>query len=145
MMKFIFGMQRNSKICYNLILSFWVCPAIHAQSTQNRKFAYLCNISRKTWGMKLLFFLQTDTKVSDKVLVSFWMCVSRLAQSTQKTNLQYLCNISKKMERMKLAFCLQINIKDFFKLILSLQVQRGMPKVPKITSLLFLCNILRKT
>ena len=27
----------------------------HAQSTQN-KFAYLCSISIKTWGMKLRFF-----------------------------------------------------------------------------------------
>ena len=84
----------NNKIFNKLILSFWVCPARHAQSTQNRKFAYLCNISRKTWGMKLLFCLQINTKVFYKVLVSFWVCVSRLAQSTQNNkfaiSLQYL-------------------------------------------------------
>ena len=63
MMKSIFGMQRNSKIFYKLILSFWVCTARHAESTQNRKFAYPCNIYRKTWGIKLLFCLQINTKV----------------------------------------------------------------------------------
>ena len=50
-----------------VILSFWVSVTRHAQSTQN-KFAYLCNISIKAWGMKLIFlpadkpkrFLQDD-------------------------------------------------------------------------------------
>ena len=31
------------------LLSCWVCVTRHAQSTQNKKFAYLCNISRKEW------------------------------------------------------------------------------------------------
>ena len=62
-MKSIFGMQRNSKIFYKLILSFWVCTAWHAQSTKNRKFPYLCNSYRKTWGMKLFSCLQINTKV----------------------------------------------------------------------------------
>ena len=78
----------------NLILSFWVCAARHVQSIQDRKFACLCNISRKTWGRKLLFCLQINTNVFCKVLVSFWVCVSRLAQSTQSNkfaiSLQYL-------------------------------------------------------
>ena len=52
MMKFIFGMQINIKIFYKFILSFWVCIARFAQSIQNKKFAHLCNISRKTWAMK---------------------------------------------------------------------------------------------
>ena len=51
MMKFIFGMQINIEIFYKLILSFWVCIASFAQSIQNKKFARLCNISRKTWAM----------------------------------------------------------------------------------------------
>ena len=54
-MKFVFSMQINIEIFYKLILSFWVCIARHAQSTQNKKFAYLCYISRKTWGMKVDF------------------------------------------------------------------------------------------
>ena len=119
MMKCIFGIQRNSKIFYKVILSFWVCAARHAQNTQNRKFAYLCNIPRKTWGMKFLFCLQINTKVFYKVLVSFWVCVSRLAQSTQNNefagSLQYL----KENGTNEVGFRFQINIKDFFKLILS--------------------------
>ena len=49
MMKFIFGMQINIEVLCKLIQSLWVCAAKHAQSTQNKKFAYLCNISRKAW------------------------------------------------------------------------------------------------
>ena len=94
MMKSIFGKQRNSKTSYRLILSFWVCAARNAQSTKNRKFAYLCNISRKTWEMKLLFYLQMNAEVFYKMLVSLWMFVSRFAQSTQTKkfaiSLQYL-------------------------------------------------------
>ena len=85
MMKFIFGMERNSKIFYKLILGV---------RSKNRKSAYLCNISRKTWGIKLLFCLQIYTKVFYIMLLSFWMCVSRLAQSSQNNkfviSLQYL-------------------------------------------------------
>ena len=50
MMKFVFGMQINIEVFYKLILSFWVCPTRLAQSTQNKNFAYLCNISRKARG-----------------------------------------------------------------------------------------------
>ena len=67
-MKFIFGMQINIEVFFKLILSFSVCIARHAQSTQSKKFAYLCSISRKTWEVKLIFspadkhecFLQID-------------------------------------------------------------------------------------
>ena len=48
-MKFVFAMQINIEVFYNLILSFWVCATRHAQSTQNKKFTYPCNISRKAW------------------------------------------------------------------------------------------------
>ena len=44
----------------------------HAQSTQNKKFAYLCNISRKAWGMKLVFFGRINTNVFYKFMVSLW-------------------------------------------------------------------------
>ena len=47
-----------------LILSFWMSIARHSQSTQNNKFAYLCNISRKTWGMKLIFCLHITRNFS---------------------------------------------------------------------------------
>ena len=58
MMKFIFGMQMTIELFYKLILSFWVCIARQAQSTQNtqsKKFVYLINFSRKTWGRSWFF------------------------------------------------------------------------------------------
>ena len=82
-MMFIFGMGRNINIFYQLILPLWVCTARHAQSTPNKKFAYLCNNSRKTWRIKLLFCLQINMKVFYKVILSFWVYVTRLAQITQ--------------------------------------------------------------
>ena len=55
-----------------------------------------------------------------------------------KTSLQYLCNVSRKLLRINLVFCLQINIKVFFKLLYHFRFMwPDMPKLPKITSLLF--------
>ena len=94
MAKFIFGMQVNVKVFCKLILSFWMCVTSHAQSTQNKKFIYLFNISRKLWEMKLIFCLQTNMNVFCKLLISLWMCVVRHAQGTQNSkfpiSLQYL-------------------------------------------------------
>ena len=59
-MKFIFGMQVNIEVFYKFILSFWVCITRHAKSTQNKKFVYLWNVSRKAWGMKLIFCRKTQ-------------------------------------------------------------------------------------
>ena len=85
-------MQRNIEVSYRLILSFWVCIARHAQSTQNKKFAYLCNISRKAWRMKLFFCLQIKMKVFYKVIVP--LVSTRFSQSTQNNkfaiSLKYL-------------------------------------------------------
>ena len=69
MMKFLFGMQINIEVFYNLILSFWVYVTRHVQSTQNKKFAYLCNMSRKAFSDEVDFlradkhenFLQVDS------------------------------------------------------------------------------------
>ena len=47
MIKCIFGMQVNMEVFHKSILSIWVCVTKHVQ---NKKFAYLCNISRKAWG-----------------------------------------------------------------------------------------------
>ena len=55
MIKCIFIMQTNIEVFYKLILSFWVCVVRHSQSTQNKKFAYLCKISRKALWVKLIF------------------------------------------------------------------------------------------
>ena len=71
----------------------WVSGNRHAQNIKN-KFAYLCNIYTKAWGMKLIFCLQINTKVSYKTIVSLWMYVARQAQSTKNNqftiSLQYL-------------------------------------------------------
>ena len=88
-----------------LILSFWMSIARHSQSTQNNKFAYLCNISRKTWGMKLIFCLHINKKFFHKMIASVTVSKARHVQSTQITRLQYLCNISKKTWKMKLLAC----------------------------------------
>ena len=85
-MKFIFGMQRNIENFYKLILSFQICVARHAQSTQSKKFAYLCNTSRKTLGMKVIFILQITIKAYFKLILSFYVCVARHAQITQNNN-----------------------------------------------------------
>ena len=68
-MKFLFGMQINIEVFYNLILSLWVYVTRHVQSTQNKKFAYLCNMSRKAFSDEVDFlradkhenFLQVDS------------------------------------------------------------------------------------
>ena len=70
-LKFIFGIQINIEVCYKLIPPFLLCIAKHAQSTQNKKFAYLYNVSRKTLGMKLIFCLQINTKGFFKLILSF--------------------------------------------------------------------------
>ena len=115
------------------ILSFWVSVTRHAQSTQN-KFAYLCNISIKAWGMKLIFCLQINTKVFYKMIVPLWVCIARQAQSTKNNHLQYLW----KTWRMKLIFYLLVNVECFFKLIHHFRcVWPGMYKIPKITRLLY--------
>ena len=83
MMKFIFAMSRNIEVFYKLILPSGVRVPRHAHSTQNKNFAYLCNISRKTWGIKWFFCLQINTKVFYKMILSFWVCATRVTQSTQ--------------------------------------------------------------
>ena len=63
MVKFILGMQMNIEVDAIIL-------GVHSracQSVQN-EFAYLCNISRKTWAMKLLFckrFLQVESITLD--------------------------------------------------------------------------------
>ena len=121
MMSFIFGIQINIKVFYKLILSCWVCVARYAQSTQNKKFAYLCNISRKEWRMKLIFCLKINTKVFYKLIVSLCVCAySQLCLKYPKQQVYNIFAISQgKWEKCSWFFCLQINIKGFFKFILS--------------------------
>ena len=93
MMKF-FGAQINIEVFHKLIVPFWVCVTRYAQNTENKKFAYLCNIFRKSRGMKLIFCMQINTKVFHKLIVSLWLCIARDVQSSQNHKfaifLQYL-------------------------------------------------------
>ena len=139
-MKSFFGIQINTKVFYTLLLLFWVWVTRHAQSTENM-FPYLYNISRKAWGMKLIFCLQINTKVFYELIVSLWVCVVRHAQSIQNDkftiSLQYFSEIVKD----EVDFLPADKVKGFFKVaILFWGVSPGMPKLPKITSLLFLCS-----
>ena len=86
MMKFIFGMQINIEVFYKSIVSFWVCATRQAQSTQNKKFAYLCNISRKALGggeCEVDFLPASKHEGFLYLIVSLWVSVARHAQSTQ--------------------------------------------------------------
>ena len=118
-----------------------VCVTKHVQNTQNKKFAYLWKISRKIWGMKLIFCLQIKTKVSSNMIVSLWVYVTRHAESTQKNKFAS----QGKREGWSWFFPCRYTSKvfstwyDHFRC-----VSPGMPKLPETTSLLFLCNILRK-
>ena len=79
MIKFNF----DTEVFYKLTLSFWVCVVRHASSIQNQKFAFLCNISIKTWGMKLSFCLQKNKKVFNKFILSLQVCIATHTQSTK--------------------------------------------------------------
>ena len=48
-----------------------------------KKFAYLCNIPIKAWGMELIFCLQINADIFYKMIVSLWVCIARQAQSTK--------------------------------------------------------------
>ena len=114
MINFIFGMQMNIEVFYNLILKFWLIIIRYAQSTQN-KFAYLCSISRKAWVKKLIFFffcLQINTKNFYRLIVSLQVCKFTIS-------LQYL----KEKINDKVDCCLLMIVEGFFKVILSFQMR----------------------
>ena len=140
-----FCIQINIKFLYKLILSFWMCVTRHAQSTQNKKFAYLCNISSKAWRMKLFFpankhegFLQVD---------SITFCLfSQACPKYSKESVYNIFVISQgKCEGWTWSFAYRLTSKVSLNCFYHFRcVCPSMLKLPKITSLLFLCNILRK-
>ena len=125
------------------ILSFWVIVTRHAQSTQN-KFAYLCNISIKAWGMKLSFCLQINTKVFYKMVVS--LVISQTSPKYQKQSVYNIFAIFHgKHEWWNWFFACWQMLNVFSNWYYHFRcVWPGMSKLPKITSLLFLYNMLRK-
>ena len=91
MMKFIFSVQINIKVFCKMIILFWVCLTRHAQSIQNKSFAYLCNISRKAWQMNLIF-LPADNQKSFLQGNCIILCVH--SEACPKYLKQQVCNIS---------------------------------------------------
>ena len=101
---------------------------------------------QKNMGLKWFFCLQINTKVFYKVIV-FWMCVIRLVQSTQNNKFAIYLQYLKENQKNEVDFLLVDKHQRFLQidtLILGVCVWPGMPKLPKIISLLFLCNIFRK-
>ena len=102
MMKFIFGMQIDVKVFDKLILSFWVCVAIHTQSTQNKKFIYISlQYLQENMGEKVDFSLvkyKSSVKVLTNVDTVFLRCAKPgISKAPKIISLQYLCNILRKM------------------------------------------------
>ena len=93
-------------------------------------------------GDEVDFPLQINTKVFYKLIVSLWACLARHAQSTQNNKL----TISQgKCEGWTWSFAYRLTSKVSSNCYYHFRcVCPGMHKLPKITSLLFLCNILRK-
>ena len=141
MMKFVFCMQINIKIFCKVILSFWVSVTRHAQSTQN-KFVYLFNISIKAWMMKLIFDLQKMT-----ASLGVRRQTGPNYQKQPSNNLFALSQGKHQGWSWFFACWLMLKVfsnfqKGFFYHFRC--VWPGMPKLPKITSFIFLYNILRK-
>ena len=110
----------------------------HAQSTQNNKsLQYFCNISKEKGGIKLIFCMQIN-KPFYKLILSIFLSMASLAQSILNNkfvkSLQYL----EKEVRGKVGFC-----RDKFQSIQRVGMQPGMPKVLKITTMQYLCNVSR--
>ena len=86
---------------------------------------------------KLMFFFcrQTNIKVLYKLLVSLWVCLTRHAQIPKTPSLHYLTISQGK--------CEVWTSKAFTNWYYHFRCMwPGMPKLPQVTSLVFLCNIL---
>ena len=68
-MKFIYCLQINIEVFYNLILSFWVFVASHAQSTQNNKFAISQGI-REGWLRDFYLQISIENSQNNKLAIS---------------------------------------------------------------------------
>ena len=130
-MKFIFGMQISIEVFYKLILSFWVCVARHAQSTQNNKFSISLENCKKNVKDEVDFkpaykhqrIIQVDT-------IILGLCGQACSNYPKQEVIQYyffytdydsmllLCNILRKKWVMKSIFCMRISMKFSCNLIL---------------------------
>ena len=84
-----------------------------------------------------------------KMIVSLWVCVTKHAQSAENNkftiSLQYLKeNVKGEVVFLPAGKCRKFLQSDTIILCVCVCVWPDMPKLPNITSLLFLCNMLRK-
>ena len=146
-MKWFFCLQINTKVFCTMMLSFWIGITKLTQSTQITTLQYLCNISRRIGRMKLIFCLQIiNIKDFFKLMLSFQVCVTSHAQITQNNkfviSLQYL----QKEVSDEVDFLHADNHENFLQMndMIVVGGWSSIPKIPKITSLQYLCNISKK-
>ena len=99
MMKCIFGMQRNFKIFYKLILPFGFAYPDMAKVPKIRSL-HVYAISPEKHGVELV-----KTIVFYKMMV-FWICVTRLTQSTQNNKFSIYLQYQKESRQNEVDFLL---------------------------------------
>ena len=128
---------------------------MHVQSTQNKMFAYLCNILRKKWVKKLIFCMQISLKVFYKLILWFLMRVVKHSGSSQNSKfampLQY---VKKELSNESFSFSFSLHADkhqsflqvDFNNLGIkvSYKAWSSILKILKVTSVQYLYNILKK-
>ena len=128
MMNFIFGVKINIKFFYKLILLFWVFGTRHAPKYPKISLLILqCfqkNMKKSNIFMKLTFLPGDKHKILNKLIVSLWVCIVRHAQKIQ--NNKFTISLQNLKENMKDEVDYHFTC-----------VWPGMPKLPKIKSLLF--------
>ena len=129
---------------------------MHVQSTQNKMFAYLCNILRKKWVKKLIFCMQISLKVFYKLILWFLMRVVKHSGSSQNSKfampLQY---VKKELSNESFSFSFSLHADkhqsflqvDFNNLGIkvSYKAWSSILKILKVTSVQYLYNISKKT
>ena len=102
-------------------------------------------ISPEKSGMKLIFCLQINTKIFYKLIVPLWLCIARHVQSIQNNTFAISLKYMKENVKDVVDFLPADKHQRFLQIdTIILGLCGGMPKLPRTTSLLFLCNVLRK-
>ena len=132
------------------LAKFWVssygpkcCQSIKLQDSLKY------NISRKKWMMKFIFRMQINIEVFYKLILPFWVCITKVCvtrhvQSTKQVSIIFAIS-PEKHGRWSWIFACWWTPKVSSKWYYHFRwVWPGIPKLTKITSLLFRCNVVRK-
>ena len=135
-MKLIFLLADKHQIFLQIDTITFGGVARHAQITQYNKFA-ICNILWKNWVTKLIFCMQIIMKVSYKLLLWFLIGMVKHSQSYQNSKFPMSLQYPRKKRESWFFACretskISSNWYYYFRF-----VWPGMPKLAKITSLLF--------